>query len=460
LRFYGGHGDRHQQNGVNYTLDLNPSTRLRAGSGLTQVLSDGTNTYLYGNGRISQFSIDNSQLPEYFLGDALGSVRQLADTAGAVTLTQNYAPYGETISSVGSGASVYQFTGESRDANGLTYLRARYLDSSTGRFTQRDPSGMESNLYLYAGGDPVNRIDPTGLFSKEQITNSFGVNTFADVMQYYDTNGEHWGFLAALLHSQPGDLLFAEHVQIQPFSPPYKTGRGYFVGYSEQGITLNGMPLNAVYRSNNINNPTAGLVENIWRGSDPIYYSILNSHKQQYVDSPLSPDLPDFWAVSVSAYVIQGLYMVDRFGHAYITGGLSFSTSDAGAAYVEGYVSIATGYPGGSDYYLPEEILFDRLVSWGGCFSGEAALFIGISGAACMNQTFMVMYSAGLQVTAGVGVAPYTWDMGQKKIMGWNWAIEDMKRGVKRSDLDAMSGNIFGDCNDQLLHLNLPSIGN
>ena len=74
---YGGLGDRHQQNGVNYTLDLN--------TGLTQVLSDGTNTYLYGNGRISQFSIVNSQLPEYFLGDALGSMRQLANTAGVVS---------------------------------------------------------------------------------------------------------------------------------------------------------------------------------------------------------------------------------------------------------------------------------------------------------------------------------------------------------------------------------------
>ena len=92
-------GDRHQQNGVNYTLDLN--------AGLTQVLQDGTNTYLYGNGRISESQITNSQSPEYFFGDALGSVRQLADTTGAVTLTQSYAHYGnitqtvETVEKVG-----------------------------------------------------------------------------------------------------------------------------------------------------------------------------------------------------------------------------------------------------------------------------------------------------------------------------------------------------------------------
>ena len=47
---------------TNYTLDLN--------AGLTQVLSDGTTTYTYGLGRISQQS---GSTPEYFLSDALGS---------------------------------------------------------------------------------------------------------------------------------------------------------------------------------------------------------------------------------------------------------------------------------------------------------------------------------------------------------------------------------------------------
>ena len=153
---YGGLGDRHQQNGVIYTLDIV--------AGLTQVLSDGTNTYLYGNGRISQHATQT----EYFLGDALGSVRQLADTTGAVTLTQSYAPYGETISSVGSGASAYQFTGEMRDANGLTYLRARYYNSADGRFLSRDTWGGDYNRPLslnrwgYVEGNPVNLVDPTG----------------------------------------------------------------------------------------------------------------------------------------------------------------------------------------------------------------------------------------------------------------------------------------------------------
>ena len=102
------------------------------------------------------------------MGDALGSVRQLTDSAGAVTLTQSYAPYGETISSVGSGVSTYQFTGEARDASGLTYLRARYYNSGDGRFLSRDTWNGDYNRPLslnrwgYVEGNPVNLTDPSG----------------------------------------------------------------------------------------------------------------------------------------------------------------------------------------------------------------------------------------------------------------------------------------------------------
>lgn len=40
--------------------------------------------------------------PEYFLTDALGSVRQLTNSQGNLTLTQAYAPYGEVTMSSSS----------------------------------------------------------------------------------------------------------------------------------------------------------------------------------------------------------------------------------------------------------------------------------------------------------------------------------------------------------------------
>jgi RHS repeat-associated protein len=51
------------------------------------------------------------------------------------------------------------------DASGLMYMRNRYYDPRTGRFTQQDPIGLAGgmNLYGFAGGDPVNFSDPMGL---------------------------------------------------------------------------------------------------------------------------------------------------------------------------------------------------------------------------------------------------------------------------------------------------------
>jgi RHS repeat-associated protein len=51
---------------------------------------------------------------------------------------------------------------------GLYYLRARYYNPLTGRFLSRDPEDGKAMIpatlhkYLFAGGDPVNAIDPTG----------------------------------------------------------------------------------------------------------------------------------------------------------------------------------------------------------------------------------------------------------------------------------------------------------
>jgi YD repeat-containing protein len=115
---YNGLGDRLQQvansQTTSYTLDLN--------AGLTQVLSDGTNTYTYGVGRIAQTDASST---EYFLGDALGSVRQLVDENPEIVLTEAYDPYGNVISSSGNGSSVYGFDAEQQDITRLIYLRAR-----------------------------------------------------------------------------------------------------------------------------------------------------------------------------------------------------------------------------------------------------------------------------------------------------------------------------------------------
>ena len=154
---YNGLGDRLSQNGVNYTLDLN--------AGLTQVLSDGTNTYLYGLGRIAE---NQGGVNEYYLGDALGSVRQLVRDGGEITLARTYEPYGDLAQATGTAQTDYDFTGEFTDSSGLVYLRARYYAPDTGRFFQQDPwDGVSEipaslNPYLYGLNNPTRYTDPNG----------------------------------------------------------------------------------------------------------------------------------------------------------------------------------------------------------------------------------------------------------------------------------------------------------
>jgi RHS repeat-associated protein len=160
---YNGLGDRLRQtvDGVttDYTLDLN--------NWLTQVLADGTNTYLYGAGRIVQYDASGA---EYFLGDALGSVRQLADSTGEVGMSKIYEPFGEVLDDTGSVTSSYGFTGEWADSTGLLHLRARYYSPYLNQFIQPDPIlpdpyvPADWNRYIYARNNPANLMDPSGKF--------------------------------------------------------------------------------------------------------------------------------------------------------------------------------------------------------------------------------------------------------------------------------------------------------
>ncbi|MFD7700686.1 RHS repeat-associated core domain-containing protein [Streptomyces caelestis] len=59
----------------------------------------------------------------------------------------------------------YRYTGAHLDPTGPYKMGHRYYDPHLARFTQPDPSGQETNPYLYAGGDPVSNSDPSGLSS-------------------------------------------------------------------------------------------------------------------------------------------------------------------------------------------------------------------------------------------------------------------------------------------------------
>ncbi len=114
--------------------------------------------------RLAQVPTSSPNSYEYSLTDALGSVRQLVDENGTLTCTQAYQPYGESLSSEGSGTSNYGFTGEWTDGSGLQYLRARYYDPETGTFLSRDPMAdrpdWRHNETSFAAENSSDVIDP------------------------------------------------------------------------------------------------------------------------------------------------------------------------------------------------------------------------------------------------------------------------------------------------------------
>lgn len=102
--------------------------------------------------------------------DAVGSVRAVVNaTTGAVVQEYTYSPYGVIESATETEDVVpFRFAGGLADgATGLVRFGARDYDPEVGRWTAKDPIGFaggDSNLYAYVAGDPINGIDPTGLF--------------------------------------------------------------------------------------------------------------------------------------------------------------------------------------------------------------------------------------------------------------------------------------------------------
>lgn len=57
----------------------------------------------------------------------------------------------------------FTYFGQTYDeTTGLYYLRARYYDPTTGRFTQQDPAEDGYNWYVYGNQNPVIYVDYTG----------------------------------------------------------------------------------------------------------------------------------------------------------------------------------------------------------------------------------------------------------------------------------------------------------
>ena len=155
--------------------------------GLAEVL----NTYPHPNLRLRQSnSASNTYSWTALHRDAQSSVRGASDSSGARVERSVYHPYGQkegTYPPAGSALAPVSkgWIGERYDGEaGLQYLNARYYDPDLAMFTQPDwwevtQAGVGTNRYAYAGGDPVNGVDPGGhSWLDEGWDSVFGAGSF------------------------------------------------------------------------------------------------------------------------------------------------------------------------------------------------------------------------------------------------------------------------------------------
>ena len=136
---------------------------------------DGSNLlearYTHGPGIDEPIAVTKGSSTYFYHQDGLGSVTDLTDSAGATAKSYAYDAYGNVLESPGTIDQPYTYTGREPDQEtGLYYYRARYYDSTTGRFLQKDPVGLKAgpNGYWYANANPVFFVDPFGLMSRAQ----------------------------------------------------------------------------------------------------------------------------------------------------------------------------------------------------------------------------------------------------------------------------------------------------
>jgi len=202
----------------------------------------------------------------HYLQDGVGSVIGIVDDFGNRDYSFIYDEYGNTQNNDGFG-----FTGRENDGTGLMYYRARYYSPEMRRFVSRDPlgfAGMDINLYAYAGNQPINYSDASGLF------------------RFGKTPLERGGFVPFIPFILSPYLSYFKNVMPYHEQGFFEDGSNLNVGYSDKGINKNDADINNYQQS--------------WLRYDDktmrqAYNNLVNSKKwsaKQY--NPLSHNCQDF----------------------------------------------------------------------------------------------------------------------------------------------------------------------
>jgi RHS repeat-associated protein len=209
---YNGEGLRTSQT-INGTTDYFAWDQAEA---VPLMLSDGTNSYIYGPGGMPVEQINNEGHTQYLHHDQQGSTRLITGSTGTAEATFTYDGYGNVIGHTGTATTALGYDGQYTNSDtGLIYLRNRVYDPATAQFLTRDPLvAITGEPYGYVEDNPLNRHDDMGLSSWNPFSESFWTegNVISESplnpIPYYQAEVESYesgcGYFASVTHGLEG----------------------------------------------------------------------------------------------------------------------------------------------------------------------------------------------------------------------------------------------------------------
>ena len=137
----------------------------------------------------NKYGFDYNGTKYYYIFNVQGDVIGILNQAGQKIVSYTYDPWGKVLSIDGSEASTIgqlnpiRYRGYYYDTEtGFYYLQSRYYDPTTRRFLNADNilceigNSLSANMFAYCQNNPINRVDPTGHQSREEIWMNYMIN--------------------------------------------------------------------------------------------------------------------------------------------------------------------------------------------------------------------------------------------------------------------------------------------